>query len=44
MRDYHQHDYNKGHKSSPEIVLIAVIFGYLVVNLSWEHIFNYFGF
>lgn len=44
MRDYHRCDYNKGHKSSPEIVLLAVIFGYLVVDLSWEQIFSYFGF
>ena len=44
MRDYHQHDYNKGYKSAPEIVLLAVVVGYLVAELSWEHVFNYFGF
>lgn len=47
MRDYKTNNYysnNTGYKSSPEVVVLAVIFAYFVVELSWEQISQYFGF
>lgn len=47
MRDYKTNNYYRneiGNKSSPEVVLLAVIFAYMVAELSWEQIVIYFGF
>lgn len=42
MRDYNTNKHYNGYKSAPEVVLLAVILGYLVVNTSWEQITLFF--
>jgi len=48
MRDYKTNNYRNetGYKSAPadEIVLIAIVFVYMVAELSWEQVARYFGF
>lgn len=47
MRDYKTNNYYRsedGYKSSPGIVIIAIIFAYMVAELSLEQISQYFGF
>lgn len=43
MKDYKTNNY-QGYKSAPEVVFIAVVMAYIVVNLSWIEISRFFGF
>jgi len=44
MRDYKNHDYNRGFKTAPELAVIGAILGYLLVELSWVEVSRFFGF
>lgn len=47
MRDYKTNNYYRndtGYKSSPELVLLAIIFASIVAELSWYEIYKFFGF
>jgi hypothetical protein len=45
MRDYNTaKQYNKGYKSAPEVLFLALTLGYLVASLAWENIFKFFNF
>lgn len=47
MKDYKTNNYDRGYKSSPELVFIAFIafvLAYLVAGMSVEEISRFFGF
>lgn len=45
MKDYKTRvDYNHGYKSSPKVVVLAIIAAYFVTELSWLEIANFFSF
>lgn len=44
MRDYKTNNYERGYKSSPEVVVIAILAAYAVAELSWVEIVRFFGF
>lgn len=44
MRDYKTNNYQSGYKTSPEIVVLFIVFAYFVAELSWEQVCNYFQF
>jgi len=43
MKDYKTNNY-QGHKTAPEMVVLVILVGYLVVNLSVDEISRFFGF
>lgn len=45
MKDYKTRvDYNHGYRSSPEVVVLAIVGAYFVTELSWLEIANFFSF
>ena len=43
MRDYKKNTYYSCKPDLP-VIIGAIVFGYLVAELAWTQIFNYFGF
>ena len=45
MKDYKTRvDYNHGYRSSPEVVVLAIVGAYVVAELSWLEISRFFWF
>lgn len=44
MRDYKTNNYDRGYKSSPELVFFAFVLAYIVASMSVEEISRFFGF
>lgn len=44
MKDYKTTNYERGYKSAPEVVVIAILGAYAVSELSWLEISRFFGF
>lgn len=44
MKDYKTTNHERGYKSAPEVVVIAILGAYVVAGLSWPEISRFFGF
>ena len=44
MKDYKTTNYERGYKSAPEVVVLAIVGAYVVAELSWLEISRFFWF
>jgi len=44
MRDYKTNNYDQGYTTSPLLFVMFIVMMYLLADLSWQQIYDYFNF